>query len=563
MYRERQHESTIIGDEACPQCRAQGRDKTGHHLICFSNGNKYCNRCGYRNSVTQKEGGTVSGHLTDDNLISKLDTREWRGVDIDTLKFFGVKMDIDEHTGETDNVYFPVFSSQTNERIGWKVRKAAGKQFETIGQLRGVPKQFFGQWACRNGGKLLVIVEGESDALAAKQILTDFDKGFYNVVGLSFGAASAASITKDNLSWLDSFESIIIVPDQDKVGKEAAEVLASVVGFKKCKVATLPLKDTADMLKDGRSKEWMQCLTSAKPYTPRGIVEASAFKEEFFSRPPRMGIPFAPVFDKLNEVTKGVARGEVAVYTGGTGCGKSQFCDENIIFWLNQGLRVGVLKMEHDLHTNLDNLLGVHMGVNIKMFPNAVSDLDKRSAYDELYNGEGRLFLIDHAFDDTSDEGFFKKMRELAVIADCDIIVVDHIHALLYSVSDGQGSEHTRTDTIMRTLAQTAKQYNVAVHVVAHPRKSASGAKSAEEGGFISLDDFKGSASIKQVPDIAFSMQRDITAESGKDRNNVLIHVLKNRYLGIVGDVVPVTFNIDTLRYEPIKEEYEDTGGEF
>ena len=554
---------TIIGDAPCPQCRANGRDRTGNHLICFSNGNKYCARCGYKEGVANKEGGYVSGYLTDDEVISNLDVQDWRGVDADILRYLGVKMDINERTGEPDNIYYPVYSAQTNERIGWKVRKTADKHFATVGQLSGVPKQFFGQWACRTGGKLLVIVEGESDTSAAKQILTDYDKGFYSVVGLSFGANSCERLAKDNLAWLDSFESIIIVPDQDKPGREAAEVLASVIGFKKCRIANLPLKDTAEMLQANRGKEWMQALTSAKHYTPRGIVEASSFKEEFFSRPPRVGIPFAPVFAELNEVTKGVAKGEVAVYTGGTGCGKSQFCDENIIFWLNQGLRVGVLKMEHDLHTNLDNLLGTHMGVNIKMFPDAVSEADKRTAYDSLYSGNGRLFLIDHAFDDTSDEGFFKKMRELAVIASCDIIVVDHIHALLYSVADGQGSEHTRTDTIMRTLAQTAKQYNVAVHVVAHPRKSATGSKSAEEGGFISLDDFKGSSSLKQVPDIAFSMQRDITAEDRTSRNKVTIHVLKNRYLGVVGDAVPVQFNIDTLRYEPYQEEYEDTGGDF
>lgn len=552
-------ESTIIGDTTCPQCRANGGDRTGNHLILYSNGNKYCNRCGYKEIAGCSGASKVNKKIAEGN-IEHLPTLDWRGVDEDIIKSYGVHMDINEQNGEPDHIYFPVYSAETNERIGWKVRTTGEKSFETIGNLRGVPKQFFGQWLCREGGKLLIIVEGESDTLAAKQILTDHQKGFYSVVGLSFGANSADKIAKDNLSWLDSFESVIVVPDQDKPGRAAAETLASIIGFKKCKIATLTdAKDTAELLEQGRSSEWMKALSTAKTYTPRGIVEASNFKAEFFSRPPRQGIPFAPIFSELNEATKGVARGEVALYTGGTGCGKSQFCDENIVYWLNQGYRVGVLKMEHDIHTNIDNLLGTYMGVNIKLFPDAVTEEAKSDAYDELYvRNKGSLFLIDHAFEDTSDDGFFQKMRELAVVSDCDIIVVDHLHALLYSVEDAQGSEHSRTDTIMRTLAQTAKQYNIAIHVVAHPRKSGNSGKSAEEGGYISLDDIKGSSSVKQVPDIIITMQRDIRAESLEERNTVLFTLLKNRYLGILGVKEEIMFDVNTLRYTtpPQPEEF-------
>lgn len=548
----------IIGDAVCPRCRSQGGDRTGNHLILFSNGGKYCNRCDYKEVVTGQMRDSM--RLTDLNAIKELPSFSWRGVDEAIINQLGVKMDLDESTGEIANIYFPIFNSSSNEVIGYKVRSAQRKHFSIVGATAGVPKQFFGQWLCREGGKLLIIVEGESDTLAAKQILKDYNKEFYNVAGMSFGADNAAKLARDNLAWLDAFESIIVVPDQDTPGRTAAESLASIVGYKKTRIATLPLKDTAMMLEEGRQKEWMNALHSAKSYTPAGIVDTSSFKSQFFSKPSRVGIPYAPVFSEITETTHGVAKGEVAIYTGGTGCGKSQFCDENIVYWLQEGYRVGILKMEHDVYTNIDNLLGTYMGQNIKLFPDSVSTEEKDKAYEGLYNGKGRLFIIDHAFDDTSDEGFFKKMRELAVISECDIIVVDHIHALLYSVGDGQGSEHSRTDTIMRTLAQIAKQYSVVIHVVAHPRKSATGSKSAEEGGFISLDDFKGSASLKQVPDIALSLQRDITSENPKDKNNVNIHVLKNRYIGKVGSVHKVFFNEDTLRYEKVKEVYDEQG---
>ena len=53
----------ILKDEPCPACRAKGRDKSGNHLIVFKNGNKYCNRCGYKEVHTQHE--EVEIDLTD------------------------------------------------------------------------------------------------------------------------------------------------------------------------------------------------------------------------------------------------------------------------------------------------------------------------------------------------------------------------------------------------------------------------------------------------------------------------------------------------------------------
>ena len=51
--------SDIIGDEACPNCRSQGHDRTGNHLIIFSDGGKHCNKCGHtvKNKGYDKDAG--------------------------------------------------------------------------------------------------------------------------------------------------------------------------------------------------------------------------------------------------------------------------------------------------------------------------------------------------------------------------------------------------------------------------------------------------------------------------------------------------------------------------
>ena len=46
--------SKIVGDMPCPECRRNGRDRTGNHLILFEDGGAHCNRCGYKEPPTSE-----------------------------------------------------------------------------------------------------------------------------------------------------------------------------------------------------------------------------------------------------------------------------------------------------------------------------------------------------------------------------------------------------------------------------------------------------------------------------------------------------------------------------
>ena len=61
------------------------------------------------------------------------------------------------------------------------------------------------------------------------------------------------------------------------------------------------------------------------------------------------------------------------------------------------------------------------------------------------------------------------------------------------------------------------------------------GDKSFEEGGDISMDDLRGSGSLKQISAQVIALSRNLSADSDLERNLVKIKVLKDRWTGATG----------------------------
>jgi twinkle protein len=278
--------------------------------------------------------------------------------------------------------------------------------------------------------------------------------------------------------------------------------------------------------------------------------------DDWMSKPPRVSFSLAPCFADLEAATKGTGEGEVWIWTGGTGGGKSQIQDQNIVHWATSGIRVGFIKMEHTDSVNIQALLSVYLQANLKMdeVRSQFSPEELRKAYVDLF-GSNMIYMIDHSHEDGSDSSLIDRIRQLAVGYKCKVIVIDHLNAVLYEDSDSEGDENRRTDRLLRTLAKLAAQYAVSIHIVAHPRKGTSGSKSAENGGSISLDDLKGSSGIKQIPDTVIYAQRDSQNPDPVIRVQAKLVLLKNRWMGETGDMDVVSFDNSKSTYTKIVED--------
>ena len=104
--------------------------------------------------------------------------------------------------------------------------------------------------------------------------------------------------------------------------------------------------------------------------------------------------------------------------------------------------------------------------------------------------------------------------------------------------------------------------------VVSHLRKGDTKSTPFEQGGIISLDDLRGSGSLKQLPDTVLALERNQQADKENSRNVLKIRVLKCRFTGNTGLAGYLKFNktkniledVDPLE---IKTEGEDDKCQF
>jgi len=106
-------------------------------------------------------------------------------------------------------------------------------------------------------------------------------------------------------------------------------------------------------------------------------------------------------------------------------------------------------------------------------------------------------------------------------------------------VSEGVGDKtgNEAQDEVMNDLLRLVKRHPVWIGLVSHLRKASSGAKSFEEGRLPSIDDIRGSGSIKQISFDIISFARNLIATDDDERNTILMQILKARQTGLTGRV--------------------------
>ena len=169
---------------------------------------------------------------------------------------------------------------------------------------------------------MLVITEGEICALSMSQA----QGNKFPVVSISTGAAGAKRCVQNSLEFVESYEKVIIMFDNDAAGQSAAIEVAQLLSPAKAHIATLSENDPSDMLVNGKSRELIEAMWGAKVYRPDGIVNGEDLWDVVSVEDTTPSIPYP--FLGLNTKTRGMRRGELVTITAGSGVGKSQVCRE-------------------------------------------------------------------------------------------------------------------------------------------------------------------------------------------------------------------------------------------
>jgi len=200
--------------------------------------------------------------------------------------------------------------------VGHMRRSVGDKSFISTGDTKNL--EFFGQSVCGSGGKMIIVTEGECDALASFDLLQRMGKN-YRVVSINNGSSSAVKCFKENYQWINTFDSIFLALDQDEPGQKMVEKISNLFPPNKVKNLTFSEKDANDMLRGDKEQEFLSAIFTAKESRPDGIVSVDDIFEEAI-KPPEMGRSFP--WPTLTDVTYGYRTKEIYGVGGASGGGK-------------------------------------------------------------------------------------------------------------------------------------------------------------------------------------------------------------------------------------------------
>ena len=462
-----------------------------------------------------------------------------RGISLATAKKYNVKSTTNQN-GDVVQHFYPYCIA--SEVTSYKVR-GEGKHFTWRGSSQGTG--LFGESAFKDSGKFITLVEGECDAMAAYELLGSK----WPVVSVKSGAAGAARDVKNSLEFLEKFDCVVIIFDNDKAGREGAKAVARLLTPSKAKILTMPddFKDANEMLRAKRAQAYVDAWWGAKLYTPSGVLNISEQKLDFNNREQRESIPYP--WSGLNKKLYGMRRGELVTLTGGTGLGKSSIIRE-LEHWLITHTKdnVGIIALEEDWRRTVDGILSIEANARlyIDQEREQFSEDDLNKYFDNIYGGENkdRVWIHSH-FGITNIDEIFSKLRFLIVGCGCKWVFVDHLHMLVSSMSEGD--ERRAIDNIMTRLRSIVEETGVGLVLVSHLRR-VDGNRGHENGISVSLSHLRGSQSIAQLTDCVIALERDQQSDDPEEANTTHMRVLKSRYTGDVGMGTHLLYDRETGR---------------
>lgn len=447
-----------------------------------------------------------------------------RKITDETAKHFGYK--VAAYKGKTVQVA-PYYNAE-GQLIAQKIR-GKDKKFTWVGE----PKEAlpFGAQCWHKTGKMIVVTEGEIDAMAMSQV----QGNQWPVVSIASGAgAQTKKYIALHRDYFNGFDKVIIMFDNDEPGRQAARDAAEIIG-PKAHIAELPLKDAGEMLEQGKTKELLDAMWRAKKFTPQGIVEIASLKEEVLKGVP-VGKPWP--WKQLTDMTYGRRRGEMYVIGAATAAGKTDFLTQLAAHIVrDEGDSVGLFFLEQAPKETALRMAGKLVR---KILHVDASKDDIAAAWDRLEECKGKTFLYD-SFGITDWDDITDRMRYLAHAEGVHDFVLDHITALVADSDD----ERKALDKLMAQAGGIVKELDCTLYLVSH--LATPDGTPHEEGGHISLSQFRGSRAIGFWAHYAFGLERNQQAADETERRTTTLRVVKDRWTGrATGRTISLEYDFDT-----------------
>ena len=441
-----------------------------------------------------------------------------------------------------DDAHIMHYYDEKGELKGVKFRRA-NKQFSWKGEGSDL---LYGMWLWGKG-RSITITEGELDALSVSQAF----ELKWPVVSLPGGAGSVRKTLKRCYDYLAGFDRIVLMFDMDTPGRDAIAQAVELLPAGKVFVANLPEKDASETLQKHGPGAIVKAFWDAPAYRPDGIVAGSDISLEALQTADTRG--YALPWPELNKRMYGLRKGEITLFTAGSGIGKSTLVRQLCYDLHQQGLIIGNVYLEENNKKTAQAYIALHNNVALgalRYQPGLLSS----EQWVEGYNAtvKERMWFYDH-FGSLESTRLISKLHYMATVLRCDFIALDHVSIVISGLESSSEGERKDIDILMTKLRQLVEETGVGILGVVHLKRVKD--KSFNEGGEVSLTDLRGSASLEQLSDNVISMERNQQSEEARDVS--VLRVLKCRESGDTGVADAVAYSRTTGRLSETKLEAE------
>jgi twinkle protein len=427
-----------------------------------------------------------------------------RGISEQTLRFYGVRtrlLDNEPHT-----TAFPYLK-------GMKLRSMTEKKFWSEGDMKA--SGLFGKDKFDPGSKdSITITEGEYDALSVYECLR------HRTAACSIRAAGAAyrDCVTDR-EYINSFNKIYLCFDNDEPGQKAAQEVSSLFDFTKVyHVKFTKYKDANEYLQNGEADNLRAIWENAKRYSPDNIISSFKDIEEALEESKEDEIGSYP-FKSLQSSLYGLHRGEVVVFKGMSGIGKTEVfrAMEHHLLKTTKS-NIGIIHMEEDNATTVKAIAGYELGIRATVPDCGLSNSDILQGYRQAVSDDDKRVHLYSSFD-LEDEGvLLDNIRFLGTAAACDFIFLDHITWLATGLE--KEDERLKLDRISQKLKLLAKELRFCLCMISHTN---------DEGRT------RGSRNIENVANTIVHLERSKESPDYNTRHTTNFTVVKARLGGNTG----------------------------
>lgn len=256
-----------------------------------------------------------------------------------------------------------------------------------------------------------------------------------------------------------------------------------------------------------------------------GILDLSEVEIRDLTKVPRT----LSGFERLDKSIAGFFAGELSVWTGKRGIGKSTILSQLLLEAIDQGHKVCAYSGELDRAqfrewAYLQAAGPEHIGyrddpITGKLLPTVNPQVDKLIS-EWLHE---RFWLFDLERNTRHDpEAILSQFAYAKMRYNVDVFLVDNIMSVDFDYKRDADFNRIQSQ-FTQALATFAKRQHVHVHLVVHPRKSSSG-----KAGEVTADDVHGSGDITNRADNVFFL----TTRAVEEEQKPMLVTLKNRDFG-------------------------------